>query len=101
MNKELLTLCKAEINDLLQKGLIRPSKSPWSCTAFYVNNQGEKERGVPRLVINYKPLNKVLEWIRYPIPNKSDLMQRISNAKIISKFDMKLGFWQTQISEKD
>jgi len=91
MNRELLTFYKAEINDLLQKGLIRPSKSSWSCAAFYVNNQAEKERGVPRLVINYKPLNKVLEWIRYPIPNKSDLMQRISNAKIFSKFDMKSG----------
>ena len=94
MNKELLTFCRAEINDLLQKGLTRPSKSPWSCAAFYINNQAEKERGVPRLVINYKPLNKVLEWIRYPIPNKSDLMQRISNAKVFSKFDMKSGFWQ-------
>ena len=59
MNRDLLTLCKVEINDPLQKGLIRPSKSPWSCAAFYVNNQAEKERGVPRLVINYKPLNKV------------------------------------------
>ena len=67
MNKELLTFCRAEINDLLQKGLIRPSKSPWSCAAFYVNNQVEKERGVPRLVINYIPLNKVLEWIRLDI----------------------------------
>ncbi|KAL0723058.1 hypothetical protein Bca4012_037657 [Brassica carinata] len=41
--------------DLLDKKLIRPSKSPWSCSAFYVNNQAEKECGVPRLVINYKP----------------------------------------------
>ena len=92
MNKELLIFCRAKINDLLQKGLIRTSKSPRSCAAFYINNQAEKERGVPRLVINYKPLNKVLEWIRYPIPNKSDLMQRISNAKVFSKFDMKSGF---------
>ena len=101
MNNELLTFCKAEINDLLHKGLIRSSKSPWSCATFYANNQAENERGVPRLVINYKPLNKVLEWIRYPIPNKSDLMQRVSNAKVFSKFDMKSGFWQIQISEED
>ncbi|KAG5630942.1 hypothetical protein H5410_002659 [Solanum commersonii] len=30
-------------------GLIKPTKSPWSCTAFYVNNPAEKERGFPRL----------------------------------------------------
>jgi len=48
MNKELLEFCKKEIETLLKKGLITPSKSPCSCAAFYVNNQAEKERGVPR-----------------------------------------------------
>jgi len=76
MNAELVEFCKKEIDNFLQKGLIKPSKSPWSCTAFYVNNAAEKERGIPRLVINYKPLNKYLKWIRYPIPNKKDLLSR-------------------------
>ena len=39
MNQELLEFCKKEIQTLLDKKLIRPSKSPWSCSAFYVNNQ--------------------------------------------------------------
>ena len=43
------------------------------CSAFYVQKQAELERGTPRLVINYKPLNDALRWIRYPIPNKRDL----------------------------
>ena len=59
------------------------------------------ERGVPRLVINYKPLNKSLQWIRYPIPNKKDLLDRLHEATIFSKFDMKSGFWQIQIEEID
>ncbi|XP_075106865.1 uncharacterized protein LOC107791933 [Nicotiana tabacum] len=63
MNAELVEFCKKEIDNLLQKGLIKPSKSPWSCTTFYVNNAAEKECGIPRLVINYKPLNKYLKWI--------------------------------------
>ncbi|KAG5598672.1 hypothetical protein H5410_030042 [Solanum commersonii] len=54
MNTELVEFCKKEIDNLLQKGLIKPSKSPWSCTAFYVNNAVEKERGVPRLKKDYK-----------------------------------------------
>ena len=73
MKKEYMELCKTEITNLLAKKLIRPSHSPWSCTTFYVNKNAEIERGVPRLVINYKPLNEVLKWIRYPIPNKKDL----------------------------
>jgi len=59
MNAELLEHCKKKIQTLLDKKLICPSKSPWSCAAFYVNNTAEKERGFARLVINYKPLNKV------------------------------------------
>nr|KYP40959.1 polyprotein [Cajanus cajan] len=78
-----------------------PSKSPWSCAAFYVNKQAELERGTPRLVINYKPLNQALQWIRYPIPNKKDLLNRLHSAKIFSKFDMKSGYWQIQIQEKE
>jgi len=47
MNFELLEYCKNEIQTLLNKKLIRSSKSPWSCAAFYVNNAVEKERGAP------------------------------------------------------
>ncbi|XP_071686784.1 uncharacterized protein [Rutidosis leptorrhynchoides] len=49
MNSEYLQLCKREIQSLMEKKLIRPSKSQWSCTAFYVNKHAEQERGVPRL----------------------------------------------------
>ena len=101
MNPELLEYYKKEINDLLDKKLIRPSHSPWSCAAFYVRKASEIERGTPRLVINYKPFNKVLQWIRYLIPNKKDLIQRIYNATIFSKFDMKSGFWKIQIKPED
>ena len=100
MNAETVEFCKKEINDLLEKKLIRNSKSSWSCSAFYVQKNAEIERGTPRLVINYKPLNKVLEWIRYSIPNKNDPVHRLSEAMVFSKFDMKSGFWQIQISEK-
>ena len=89
MNTETVEFCKKEINDLLQKKLIRNSKSPWSCATFYVQKNVEIERGTPCLVINYKPLNKVLEWIWYPIPNKNDLVHRLSKAAKFSNFDMK------------
>ncbi|KAL4199031.1 hypothetical protein AMTRI_Chr03g142890 [Amborella trichopoda] len=59
MNSKLLEISKQEIDELLKKGLIRQSSSPWSCATFYEEKASEKERRVPRLVINYKPLNKV------------------------------------------
>ena len=53
MNPEILEYCKKEIQDLLDKKLIRPSHYPWSCETFYVHKNAELERGTPRLVINY------------------------------------------------
>ena len=53
MSKELLSYCEKEIHDLLDKKLIRKSKSPWSCSAIYVQKQAKLERGTPKLVINY------------------------------------------------
>ena len=94
MNADLEQHCRLEIRDLESKGLIQKSRSPWSCAAFYVNKNSEIERGTPRLVINYKPLNSALKWIKYPIPNKKDLLQKLHSAFIFSKFDMKFGFWQ-------
>ena len=100
MNMELEQHCKNEIKDLESKGLIVKSRSPWSCATFYVNKNSEIERGTLRLVINYKPLNKALKWIRYPIPNEKDLLQKLHSTFIFSKFDMKSGFWQIQIHPK-
>ena len=101
MSMELEQHCKNEIKDLESKDLIVKSRSPWSCAAFYVNKNSEIARGTPRLVINYKPINKALKWIRYPIPNKKDLIQKLHSALIFLKFDMKSGFWQIQIHPKD
>lgn len=52
----------------------------------------EIERGAPRLVINYKLLNKAFKWLRCPIPNKKDLFKRLYQAKLFSKFDLKSEF---------
>ena len=92
INGKLLEYCKQKIDSLIKKKLIRPTKSPQSCAAFCIQNATELERGAPRLVINYKPLNKVLQWIRYPIHNKQDLLKRLHSVVIYSKFDMKSGF---------
>ena len=81
--------CEKEIAELLQKGLIEPSKSPWACRAFVVNKHSEQKRGKPRLVVNFKPLNAILQKVRYPLPDKSSLLQRIIGNTIFSKFDLK------------
>ena len=85
--------CATEIKDILEKGLIEPSKSLWACRAFVVNKHSEVKRGKPRLVVNYKPLNAVLQKVCYPLPDKSSLLQRITGCTIFSKFDLKSRFY--------
>jgi hypothetical protein len=63
MNAKYQRLCLEEVKILLHKGLIRESISPWNCNGFYVNKHFEQLRGIPRLVVNYKPLNKILAMI--------------------------------------
>ena len=96
MNVELEQYCRKEIQDFESKGLISKSRSPQSCAAFYVNKAFKQERGTLRLVINYKPLNTALKWIKYPIPNKKNLLQKLHSVFVFvfSKFDKKSGFWQ-------
>ena len=91
MNVELLQYCHEEIQELLQK---KKRKDLYD----QVNHP---EQGVPRLVINYKPLNSILEWIRYRMPNKKDLINQIQSILVFSNFDMKSKFWQIQITVKD
>ncbi|CAN4123322.1 unnamed protein product [Withania somnifera] len=71
MNTELVEFCKKEIDNLLQKGLIKPSKSPWSCTRFYVNNAVEKERGAPRLRLAFNVPFGQYEWNVMPFGLKN------------------------------
>lgn len=101
MDKEHTELCRKEIDELLKLGLIKPSKSPWGCFGFYVNKHSEIVRGKPRLVINYKPLNDCLAYDSYPLPKPSDILAKLKNAKVFSKFDVKSGFWQICIDPKD
>lgn len=68
---------------------------------FYVVNVAELERGSSRLVINYKPLNKALQMIMYPIPNKKYLINRLYHKSIFFKFDLKSGYYQIQLEETD
>ena len=93
--------CAKEIKELLEKGLIEPSKSSWACRAFVVNKHSEMKRGKPRLVVNYNPLNAILQKVRYPLPDKASLLQRIAGCTIFNKFDLNSGFYQIGIEAKD
>nr|GFC08586.1 RNA-directed DNA polymerase homolog [Tanacetum cinerariifolium] len=86
---------------LVSQGIIEPTTSPWACEAFYVNRRSEEVRGKLRLVINYQPLNHFLADDKFPLLQKKSLFQHLVDAKVLSKFDLKSGFWHLGIKPED
>lgn len=79
---------KVQLNDLLDKGLIKPSVSPWGAPVLFV----KKKDGSMRLCIDYRMLNKVTIKNRYPLPRIDDLFNQLKDATIFSKIDLRLGY---------
>ena len=88
-----------QIKELLEKGLIRPSKGSYSSPAFMVRNEVERRINKARVVINYKKLNQFTKTDNYFLPNKGVLINLVKNRKYFSKFDCKFGFWKIKMEE--
>jgi hypothetical protein len=85
--KELAEL-KTQLQDLLNKGFIRPSSSPWGCPAIFV----KKKDQTLRLCVDYRPLNEVTIKNKYPLPRIDLLFDQLSGAKVFSKIDLRSGY---------
>ncbi len=79
-----------QITMMLEKGLIRTSSSPWGAPVLFVKKPDESWR----MCIDYRGLNAVTEKNTYPLPRIQDCLDRIGNAKYISKLDLLSGFHQ-------
>jgi hypothetical protein len=85
------------IAELLRKGLIEPSSSPWGASVLFV----PKPDGSLRMCIDYRALNKLTVKNRYPLPNIQELLDSLGDAKCLSGLDLASGYWQIRISEDD
>lgn len=86
-----------QLEELLAKGLIRPSVSPWGAPVLFV----KKKDGTLRLCIDYRMLIKVTIKNKYPIPHIEDLFDQMKGAAVFSKIDLWLGYHQLIIKEED
>jgi hypothetical protein len=94
--KELAEL-KVQLNELLDKGYIRPSSSPWGCLALFVKKKDQSLR----LCVDYRPLNAVAVNINYPLPCIEILFDQLAGARIFSKVDLRSGYHQIKIHPED
>ncbi|KAL0534051.1 hypothetical protein IC582_028328 [Cucumis melo] len=88
---------KVQLQELLDKGFIRPSVSPRGAPVLFV----KKKDGSMRLCIDYKELNKVTVKNRYSLPRIDDLFDQLQGATIFSKIDLRSGYHQLRIRDSD
>ena len=93
---EMRELAK-QLQEFLDKGLIRPSVSPWGAPVLFV----KKKDGSMRLCIDYRELNKLTIKNKYPLPRIDDLFDQLKGASCFSKIDLRSGYHQLKIKPED
>src|SRR6476469_6825807 len=93
---ELAELRK-QLQELLDKGFIRPSTSPYGAPILFV----KKKDGSMRMCVDYRMLNKITVKNRYPLPRIDELLDRLHGAKYFSKLYLTSGYYQIRIKDED
>jgi hypothetical protein len=93
--KELAKM-KKQLEELLDKGFIRPSSSSWGCPSIFV----KKKDVTLWMCVDYHPLNAVTIKNKYPLPRIDALFDQSARAKVFSTIDLRLGYHQIKIRHK-
>ena len=96
MSPEKTEVVRKEVQYMLDNDLIVPSESEWSSPVVLV----KKEDGSDRLCIDFRKVNGVSKQTNFPLPRIEDCLDKIGNAKFISKLDLAKGYWQVPLSER-
>jgi hypothetical protein len=88
---------KEQLQDLLDKGYIHPSTSPWGAPIIFVPNKD----GTQRMFVDYHSLNEVTIKNKYRLPRIDDLFDQLNGACVFSKIDLRSGYHQLKIRASD
>ncbi|KAJ8758614.1 hypothetical protein K2173_000335 [Erythroxylum novogranatense] len=88
---------KLQLQELLDKGFIRPSVSPWGAPVLFV----KKKDDTLRMCIDYRQLNRITVKNRYPLPRIDDLFDQLRDAGVFSKIDLRSGYYQLRVKDVD
>ncbi|GBG79387.1 hypothetical protein CBR_g29536 [Chara braunii] len=97
MSEEELTVLCAQLDDLLDKGWIQPSSSPYGAPVLFVRKKNKDLR----LCIDYRKLNAQTVKNAGPLPRIDDLLERLGGAIFFFKLDLKSGYHQISIRPQD
>ena len=91
------TVIDNAVDEMLEAGIIRRSRSPWSFPVVVV----DKKDGSKRFCVDFRQLNKITKPISYPLPVIDDILARLGKAKYFTTLDLKSGYWQVLMDETD
>ncbi|GJR38574.1 putative reverse transcriptase domain-containing protein [Tanacetum coccineum] len=86
-----------QLQELADRGFIRPSTSPWGAPILFV----KKKDGSFRMCIDYRELNKLTVKNRYPLPRIDDLFDQLQGSSVYSKIDLRSGYHQLRVRDED
>ncbi|GJY03694.1 putative reverse transcriptase domain-containing protein [Tanacetum coccineum] len=86
-----------QLQELSDRGFIRPSTSPWGAPVLFV----KKKDGSFRMCIDYRELNKLTVKNRYPLPRIDDLFDQLQGSSVYSKIDLRSGYHQLRVRDED
>ena len=88
---------RVQLQELLGKGFIRPSTSPWGASVLVAKKRGKSLR----LCIDYRQLNRVTIKNQYPLPRIDDLFDQLRGVRVYSKIDLRTGYHQLRVRDTD
>ena len=92
-----LDFIKREVADLLQKGMIRKSASPYASPVVVVGKKG----GDMRLCVDYRKLNAITKPNMYPLPRIDNILDSFNGSDWFTTLDLASGYWQVAMDEAD
>ncbi|GKB20180.1 putative reverse transcriptase domain-containing protein [Tanacetum coccineum] len=89
-----------QLQELFDKGFIRPSSSPWGAPVLFVK---KKKKGMVSFWcdIDYREMKKLTMKNRYPLPRIDDLFDQLQGSRVYSKIDLRSGYHQLRVREED
>ncbi|GBG74143.1 hypothetical protein CBR_g17856 [Chara braunii] len=88
---------RRQIDEMIDKGWIKPSESEFGAPVLFEPKKG----GKVRMRIDYRGLNRITRKNAYPLPRIDDLLDAAGGCKVFSKIDLKSGYHQIEVNPAD